>query len=75
MPVWTGAWRAHHHAITTMSGAMSVLRTSFTTVATSRASLEYAELAATTWLVSLTATPAHVPKTWAESPRAWPISG
>ena len=34
------AFRLHHHAISMMSGAMRALRTSLTTVATSRATKE-----------------------------------
>ncbi len=48
---------------------------SFTTVATSSASGEYAALAATTWLVSLTATPVHRPNDGSVSPSAWPTIG
>ena len=41
---------------------MSALRTSLTTVATSRPMVEYAALAAIVWAVSWTAVPAHRPK-------------
>ena len=62
--------RTQAHAIPSSNGAISALRISLTTVATSRAPGEYAELAATTWLVSLMAVPDHSPNEASLSPSA-----
>ena len=67
--------RAQAQAIPTSSGAMSALRISFTTVATSSASGENAALAATTWLVSLIAIPDHSPKAGSVIGMACPMTG
>ena len=69
------AVRAHDQAMPSSSGAMSALRMSLTTVATSSAPGEYAALAATTWLVSLMAMPVHSPNAASLSPRACPTIG
>jgi hypothetical protein len=54
---------------------ISVLRVSFTTVATEPAAGAYANPVATTCDVSLTAVPAHVPKAASLMPSAWPSIG
>ena len=51
------------------------IRTSLTTVATSRPTVEYAALVAIVWAVSGTVAPAHRPNVRTSRPSRWPTSG
>jgi hypothetical protein len=57
------------------NGAIMAFRMSLTTVATSRAAGLYAAPAATTWLVSWMATPAHSPNDVSGRPTSRPMVG
>ena len=67
--------RTVSHVAPSSTGRIARLRVSLTTVATSPAAGEKAYPVATTCAVSLTASPAHVPKTASDSPSAAPRIG